>query len=337
MDLPSPLRFAPYEDLGAVPNLIVDGAPNRHSRLTLSHWPRSGTPNELKADTSAEIAFRYLERPAFHTEVPLVSNNHFDEDGLVGIYVLTQPSDALGQRELLIDVATAGDFATYHQRRAARMTFVLAAFADPELSPLPATLFEQAYPQLTASLYGELLPRLPEITAAVDCYREYWEDEDAWLRESEAAIASGAVQIEEQPALDLAIVTLPATTRASRVHRFAQRQRAACHPMAIHNATGRFRILLVQGRSYRLQYRYESWVQYLSRRPLPRVDLAPLALKLSDREAAGARWEFEGVEQIAPQLELIGADESRIPPEEFRKLVIDFLATAEPAWDPYDP
>ena len=60
MSLPAPLRFVPYEDLGTAPNVIVDGPPNRHSTLTLSHWPQSGTPRELKADTSAEIAFRYL-------------------------------------------------------------------------------------------------------------------------------------------------------------------------------------------------------------------------------------------------------------------------------------
>ncbi len=337
MSLPAPLRFVPYEDLGTAPNVIVDGPPNRHSTLTLSHWPQSGTPRELKADTSAEIAFRYLERPAFHADVELVSNDHFDEDGLVGLYILTQPSDALRERELLIDVATAGDFATYRQRRAARVAFVVSAFADPELSPLPSALFEQEYPQMAASLYRELLPRLPEMTARIDDFREHWEEEDAWLDQSEAALASGQVQIEELPALDLAIVTLPDTTPARRVHRFTQPGAAPCHPMAIHNATGQFRVLLVQGRSYELQFRYESWVQYLTRKPLPRVDLAPLVERLSEREAAGAHWQFGGVEEIAPQLELVGTDESRISPESFRKLVLDFLEVAEPAWDPYDP
>jgi hypothetical protein len=33
-----------------------------------------------KADTSAEIEFRYLDAPVFHTNVQAVSNNHFDED-----------------------------------------------------------------------------------------------------------------------------------------------------------------------------------------------------------------------------------------------------------------
>ena len=44
------MRFLPYSQIDAVPNVIVDGAPARHTVLTLSHWPKSGTPPELKAD-----------------------------------------------------------------------------------------------------------------------------------------------------------------------------------------------------------------------------------------------------------------------------------------------
>ena len=53
-------------------------------------------------------------------DAELVSNNHFDEDGLVGVFTLLEPGTALGLRELLIDTARAGDVATYRDRRAAR-------------------------------------------------------------------------------------------------------------------------------------------------------------------------------------------------------------------------
>ena len=36
-----------------------------------------------------------------------------------------------------------------------------------------------------------------------------------------------------------------------------------------------FALLVVRGRRYRFTYRYETWVQYRSRRPKARVDLAP--------------------------------------------------------------
>ena len=47
------MRFLPYIRTSAIPNVIVDGARNDQTVLTLSHWPKSGSPEELKADTSA--------------------------------------------------------------------------------------------------------------------------------------------------------------------------------------------------------------------------------------------------------------------------------------------
>jgi hypothetical protein len=97
------------------------------------------------------------------------------------------------------------------------------------------------------------------------------------------------------------------------------------HPMAIHNATRRFRLLLVRGRSYEVRYRYETWVELVSSRPLPRVDLAPLAEALTAEEAYGARWTFDGVDEITPSLRLEGAAESAISPESFRGRVEEYL------------
>jgi hypothetical protein len=36
-------RFVAYEELGETPNIVVDGAGNAATVLTLSHWPKSGT------------------------------------------------------------------------------------------------------------------------------------------------------------------------------------------------------------------------------------------------------------------------------------------------------
>src|SRR5579862_9056028 len=264
------MRYCPYDELDA-PNIIVDGAGKPTSLITLSHWPHSGTPQELKDDLSAQIVFRYLDRPHFWVNAELVSNNHFDEDGLVGVYALLHPSEAQAQRALLTDIAAAGDFGTYRLREAARTAFVLSTFADPELSPLDGEIFKRPYPVLAARLYAELLPRLPEIIKDLELFRPYWEAEDALLADAEAMIRRGAITIEEVPSLDLAIVTLPEDIAATKVHRFTQDRRAACHPMALHSAIRAFRILVLQGHHYELQYRYETWIQYMSRRPLPRL------------------------------------------------------------------
>ena len=151
------MRFLPYNQTASIPNVIVDGAGNDRTVLTLSHWPKSGSPLELRGDTSTAIVFKYLDTPTFHSEAEAVSNNHFDEDGLVGIFALLQPVVAQRHRDLLADVAQAGDFGVFERRHAARIAFVLSAYADPESSPLPAELFTRSYADLASELYVHLL------------------------------------------------------------------------------------------------------------------------------------------------------------------------------------
>lgn len=325
-------HFVAYEGLGQTPNIVVDGSGTPATEITLSHWPKSGTPHALKADTSTEIVFNYLAAPRFHVAAAAVSNNHFDEDGLAGIYALIEPDVATAARDLVIDVAHAGDFATYRYRQAARVAFTISAFADPERSPLDRTIFDLPYAEQCAALYSELLPRFGEMVAQTDRFEDYWAAEDQALTESEDALRRGEVTIEERPDVDLAIVRLSESRGSLSIS-----VEAACHPMAIHNATRCNRILVQQGRRYVFLYRYESWVQLVSRRPMPRVDLTPLADALSADERATAHWEFDGVSAITPRLLLSGDGESAIPPETFAARVEAFLATAPPAWNPYDP
>jgi len=322
-------RFVAYEDLGDTPNIVVDGAGNAATAITLSHWPKSGTPRALKADSSAEIVFNYLDSPGFHVAATAASNNHFDEDGLCGLYALIEPEAAMAMRELVVAVAEAGDFATGHDRRAARIAFTVAAFADPERSPLDPAIFRLPYPDKTAALYGELLPRFGDMLAHTDRFEDYWRAEDRALTDSERALARGEIAIEERPEAGLAILRIAGGPDAGPLE-------AACHPMAVNNATGCNRILAQQGRRYEFRYRYESWVQFVSRPPPPRADLAPLAEALSRDEPGGARWVFDGVAEITPRLTLSGADTSAIPPDEFAQRLEEFLKGAPAAWDPYD-
>ncbi len=337
MNADSACYFVPYEELGDTPNIVVDGSASAATEITLSHWPKSGTPHPLKADTSAEIVFNYLDSPKFHADAKAVSNNHFDEDGLIGIFTLIEPNAAIRMRDVLIDAAHAGDFATYRDRRAARVAFTVSAFADPDTSPLDPTIFGKPYAGQCAALSQEMLPRLEEIAGDTERFKSYWEREDRVLEESERAVGDGQVTIKEMPEIDLAVVTLPEGWSPCSVHRFTWASEALCHPMAIHNATRRNRILTMQGRYYAFLYRYESWVQYMTAPTAPRVDLTPFAEELTADEPGNAVWTFEGVSEITPALTLSDGNNSAIPPEEFKARFIAFLESAPAAWDPYDP
>jgi hypothetical protein len=278
------------------------------------------------------MAFAYLGAYNLHDPATAVSNNHFDQDGLVSLYALTRPEAALARQDLLVDIAGAGDFATFERRDAARISMVLSAFATPERTPVADLAAD--YGARTAQLYQEVLGRFDEICDHPDRYRSLWGEEDAALTESEAALATGDVVVDEIEDIDLAVFTLPESGTWAGGHRFAGQWEAGLHPMALHNVTDRFAVLTMQGRSYEFTYRYETWVQYRSRRPRARRDLVSLAERLNAEESLPGHWVGEQASDLTPSLSLQGSDQSDIDPNRFRSLVEDHLRKGQPAWDP---
>jgi hypothetical protein len=327
-------RFIAYDDSIGVPNIVVDGSPNRSTVLTLTHWPGIAQPAGLGADLSAQMAFAYLERPPVHEPAEVVTNNHFDQDGLVSVLALTQPDLARRHRDVLIDVAAAGDFATYRHRVAARASMAIWAYAHAEASPIADRLAGRPYPEQCALLYEEVLPLLVPMVTEPDRFRRLWASEDAELTASQRAVASGAVTIEERPELDLAVVSIDEGQRRRGGHRFASDSFAEIHPMAIHNATDRFRLLFVHGRRFRFVDRYETWVQYRSRRPRPRVDLRPLADHLTELETGATAWAATAPSELTPTL--APDAESSLGPDVVIAAVVRHLGSSGGAWDPYE-
>ena len=325
-----PLRYCEYNASRDRANVVVDGSPNEGTVLTLTHWPGIAQPPGLAADLSAEMAFAFI-RSGASIDAEVVSNNHFDQDGLVAMFALIRPEEAIRHEPLLTDLAAAGDFATYRYREAARASMAVAAYADPLRSPIAAEL-AGPYEDQCAVLYERLLERVLDMVLRPDEFSELWALEDSVLTASEAALADGLVRIEELPDTDLAVVDIAAGEPRRSGHRFAGNEYVGAHPMAINNATGCFRVLQVHRRRYLYTDRYESWVQYRSRRPLPRVDLRPLAEALTAIDSATA-WTASAPSSLTAQLQTV--DESSLD----RKVVLghleDHLRSAPPAWDPY--
>jgi hypothetical protein len=309
----------PYDELGDLPNVVVDGSANEHTTLTLSHWPRSGTPIEYRDDLSAQIVFRFLADPHGYEPAEVVSNNHFDEDGLVSVFALVDPEAALARRELLVDVASAGDLEVWSSRTALRVAHVITALADEGDD--------------TGTLYRENLPRLVELCEHVDRFRALWERPDAHTQAGLDALDAGIITIDERPHLDLAVVTIPERWATDVAARFGVALDEALTNDALYPRTRCLRVLRSVGAVHRFGYRYESWVQLRSRRPLPRVALLPLAQQLSSLESGGATWRADPVNRTLPQLRVT---DSSLDATQVRAAVEQHLAVAEPAWDPYD-
>jgi hypothetical protein len=313
------MRFVPYTELDDEPNVIVDGAGTVNTLLTLSHWPGSRVPPSLAADLSAEIVMKYLEQPELHVDAEAVSNNHFDQDGLMGVWALVDPERAVARHDVLIDVARAGDFAWSLSRDAARIAFTIASLLDTR--------------QTTGDPYEEFLPLVPKLLDDVGAFRDLWADEEDFLDATDAAIDQGAITIEEHPDVDLAIVTMPASPLRP-YHRFTQSREARLHPMAVFNRTKLTRVAYLCEQSYCVELRYESVVQFVSR-PIPqRPDLGLFANRLNEIERRGT-WYFESIGALTPMLRLRDADASSIASGTFVDQLLEFLPTAEPAWDPW--
>lgn len=336
MILPCRHRYVPYGEAAQAPNIVIDGTPNDNTVLPLSHWPHSGTPWKLKADTSVEVVFNYLASAGDHVDIVPVTNDHFDEDGMIGLWCMIHPEAALEARALLCDASRAGDFATYRDRRAARVAFAISRLVDRWLSPWGAEAFPKAYPDYCAMVYDRLLEMFAGLLADLEGHRDLWQDEDDLLTASEEALDGGEATIEEIAEVDLAVVRVPLDWPERPAHRFTQQRRVMIHPMAVHNRTACNRVATLCGERMAFTYRYESWVQMVSRRPPLRVDLTPLAQVLSEREGGTHTWRFDGVEQIVP---VLAPEDGRSGLEEavFLQALRDGLAQGAPAWDPYDP
>src|ERR1041385_5337664 len=203
------MKFVPNHLLNGRPNIMVDGAAVPGTVLTLSHWPKSGTPWPLKADLSAEIVFKYLKDAKFALKADAVTNTHFDTDGLVGVWTAVNPDKAFKLEALVVEIARAGDFQKFTDWNAYRISCVLNAYADKARSPLPAETFQGNGKEVCGKTYEALLDALPFVMADPGSFKKHWEEEERTLLEAEAALKAGKVVLREDKELDLAVFDVP--------------------------------------------------------------------------------------------------------------------------------
>ncbi len=334
---PPPAQFTPYAAARTLANIVVDGPPLPSTVLTLSHWPNNRSPPKLKRDTSTATAFAYLDAPDLHQAVPWVTNNHFDEDGLFSMYVVTEPQRALQDRELLIAGSFAGDFGVVTNPEGTRLCFAVETLTDPEASPLPGEIF--AEPDRVAALYTALLDSLPSLLRDSHTgwprFGDLWAQQDEHLTASRVLLADGIVTLVESPALDLAVLRIPPHLRRRTIRRYLRDEATAVHPFAVNSATQCSRILRVQGNHYEFEYRYESWVQLATRRVAKRVRLDGLAARLNELEDVPG-WVAEDPTGTAPRLYRPDGSPSMLPLDIFLLELEAALTSAPVAWDPYD-
>lgn len=134
----------------------------------------------------------------------------------------------------------------------------------------------------------------------------------------------------------MAIVRIPDDVPERTVRRYLHAEQAAVHPFAINSATQCNRIVRIYRGAIDFQYRYESWLRFVSWRPKLRVALEGLASQLNDLEASPGTWCGEDVNGVVPRLYLDGCQRTALAEERFLSLLEEYLVGAPAAWDPYD-
>jgi len=184
-------------------------------------------------------------------------------------------------------------------------------------------------------LFDELLERLPAIVDKIGHFETFWAEEDNFLDLTEDAIDKGLIEISEDKEADLAIVVIP----DGGIHGQGRPPTHAvswissvCHPMAIHNRVDSHRILVMHKRHYSFYYRYETWIDYVSRSLAPRVDLSDFAKRLNTMEKGSTHWNFSGVNDIIGRLTMRDKSDSRLSPNEIVKLLSsELLLSSRPS------
>jgi hypothetical protein len=327
----SALPFVPLGAVGQRPHIMVDGAARDGSMLVLSHWPHSPTPAAMWADLSAEIALSYVESSPTSPDAECVTIDHPDEDGIASVFVVAHPEEALRLKEPLVAFARAGDFGVA-SRDAARAVF---AFQAIDAGSTPPWRTEAASPDWSASTgwFADLVPHLGEIIERPEEFEELWSDADRAFEDGIEAIARGDVTIEEHRDLDVAVVRVHGITGVRRLP-VARRRVLRVHPFALHSATPMVRMIVLDGDQLIYYDRYETWVRYVSRDVPKRRDLAPLAAELNE-SSTDVVWEADGPGAIVAALCPREHSDTVVSQDDVVAQILEYLATAPVAWDPF--
>jgi hypothetical protein len=295
------MRFEFYhQGLESVPKLSVDGTVAKS--LHFSHWHGNRTPAALKADTSTEIALKLVGSANYHelTEgIELVTNNHFDTDGVLSVWTVLAGERALLLGEKLVAAAEAGDFSEYSTADGVRASIVIQgsdmpALDDKEGSPLARLLTGEDVKD-EARAYSVVLPLVERVLTRTDDYESLWRDAWEYIAAGLESFARGDSKVEEQADVRLSFVALAAELFGP--HGFDPALDAAPYTAISHYARGQFYLIAAPmrgGWAYRADYPYYSWAETVVRPTIARRDFQALVSRLNQLETHDeGRWRLD--------------------------------------------
>jgi hypothetical protein len=294
------MRFEYYHDgLADVPKLSVDGTVD--NAIHFSHWKGNETPASVKADTSTEIALNVVSAPnreELTRGIDLVTNNHFDTDGVLSVWTMLNGERALELRDRLIAAAEAGDLSEMSTQEGVRASIVIQGSESPideeAISPLAQQLAGDPVND-DARCYELILPQVERVLTRTNDYASLWVD--PWNRIALAleSFAKGRSRVTEDQEAKLSLVILAPEIFSSSGFKPTRH----CSPFTAisHHAHGEVFLIatpLGGGWAYRIDYPYYSWAETIVRPKIERRNLSPLMARLDAAEQNPAgQWKID--------------------------------------------
>ncbi len=335
------MRFEFYHSgLDAVPKLSVDGTVS--NSIHFSHWEGNETPVEVKADTSTEIALNLVGSPnrdELTRGIELVTNNHFDTDGVLSVWTVLAGARALELSEKLIPAAEAGDFSEFTNETAVRASISIQGSDQPSPddesgSPLACYLAGKNVDD-DRQAYELVLPEVERILTRTDEYEHLWRT--AWDKIATAleSFERGASKVEEFRDPGFSLVRLSPDVFSSTG--FNPTRHAAPYTAISHYAKGQLFLIttpLKDGWAYRIDYPYYSWAETVVRPRIRRRDLSEPLTRLNqlEPESQGV-WKLDNSEMTSAAKFLASNGTlaaSMLEPDEVTKVLIAAMSLEEP-------
>lgn len=285
------MKFLPFHDISReFPCAVVD-ARHPEAAATLSHWRGAEVPDALHADTSTEIALQAVLAGHPSSQLPYVSNNHFDVDGCLGIWSLMNPGHARKFREVLVQAAQIGDFREYlpgHPASDLALKLVCWINAlEKERFYRPFGMKEEAISCIPK--YEFFLPLIGEFLNNPEHQRSIWQPEyDQVMTGIDRIKSQGQTQLVED--IRLRIIEVP-----EPIHYYA----------LFSQSTGADLVLMMyHGNRYELEYKYTGWIDTITRNQFPRLPFDQLTSRLSSLETSPMTWWGNSIMDTGPSVRL---------------------------------
>ncbi len=298
-----------------------------------SHWEGNETPAELKADTSTEIALNLVaspQRSQFTRGIELVTNNHFDTDGVLSVWTVLNGDRVLQFKEILISTAEAGDFSELTSETGVRASIVIqgldqAGNETQEGSPLGQFL-NGGEPVDDAKAYELVLPEVEQVITNIGAYEHLWRAGWEQVAVALESFEKGASTAEELADVGTTLVTIAPDVFGPTG--FDPKKHGVPVIAISYYARGELFLIATpyeNGWSYRFDYPYYSWAETVVRPKIQRRDLTMLLARLNESESnEKGRWQLDGSEMTSAVKFLDGTNmpaASRLRPDEVAAIV----------------